>query len=151
MVAGHFDVAPMGKRVRERLCGLVVPVLHAGQDESRRRDRRQFLRSRVHPRVEGQQQRLGVTAGGPEPVLRCLLVAARLEGAGAVLDEKLPVPRGPLGRVDGLGAFACGLGGSDGKTLLVTAAPDFNPGLRRAATESVLTTKVEVPRIGAQD
>jgi hypothetical protein len=50
------------------------------------------------------------------------------------------------------GAFACALGGDDGRTLLITAAPDFSPGLRRAATESVLlTTTVQVPRIGTQD
>jgi len=60
--------------------------------------------------------------------------------------------RSEIAMPDGLSAFACGLGGDDGKTLLITAAPDFSPGPRREATESVLlTTKVEVPRIGTQD
>lgn len=71
---------------------------------------------------------------------RVVLVAA----GGQILAE--------IAMPDGLGAFACALGGADGKTLLVTAAPDFDPGLRRAATESVLlTTEVEVPRVGTQD
>lgn len=59
------------------------------------------------------------------------------EGAGIV--EQLDLP-------DGLGAFACGLGGDDGRTLLVCAAPDFDPRARAAARDSVLlTTRVRVP------
>jgi sugar lactone lactonase YvrE len=65
---------------------------------------------------------------------RCCLVA---EG-GAVIEE-LTVPAG-------LSVFACALGGADGRTLLVTAAPDFDPVQRAARHESVLlTTRVEVP------
>lgn len=46
---------------------------------------------------------------------------------------------------DGLNAYACALGGDDGRTLLITAAPDFNPVARTAASESILfTTPVEV-------
>ncbi|WP_257133541.1 SMP-30/gluconolactonase/LRE family protein [Streptomyces sp. f51] len=59
------------------------------------------------------------------------------EGEGIV--EQLDLP-------DGLGAFACGLGGDDGRTLLVCAAPDFDPRARAAARDSVLlTTRVRVP------
>jgi sugar lactone lactonase YvrE len=65
--------------------------------------------------------------------------------AGGEIVAELAVP-------DGLKAFACGLGGSDGRTLLVAAAPDFSPEARRAAAESVLlTTQVDVPRVGFQD
>jgi sugar lactone lactonase YvrE len=49
---------------------------------------------------------------------------------GAILDE-IQMP-------DGFQAFACGLGGSDGTTLLIATAPDFDPTQRSAATESVL-------------
>lgn len=59
------------------------------------------------------------------------------KGEGIV--EQLDLP-------DGLGAFACGLGGDDGRTLLVCAAPDFDPRARAAARDSVLlTTRVRVP------
>lgn len=60
----------------------------------------------------------------------------RVEEGGAIL-EQLDLPAGLL-------AFACALGGADGRTLLVTAAPDFNPAARRGVTESVLlTTRVD--------
>ncbi|MEA1794633.1 SMP-30/gluconolactonase/LRE family protein [Rhodococcus qingshengii] len=36
------------------------------------------------------------------------------------------------------GVFACGLGGSDGRTLFVCAAPDFNEHARKVATEGKL-------------
>lgn len=53
---------------------------------------------------------------------------------------------GQLDLPDGLGAFACGLGGGDGRTLLVCAAPDFDPGARAASREAVLlTTRVDTP------
>ncbi|SDJ45570.1 SMP-30/gluconolactonase/LRE family protein [Streptomyces indicus] len=59
------------------------------------------------------------------------------EGEGIV--EQLDLPAG-------LRAFACGLGGDDGRTLLVCAAPDFDPSARAAARDSVLlTTRVRVP------
>ena len=50
---------------------------------------------------------------------------------------------------DGLGVFACGLGGEDGRTLIACAAPDFHEHARAAAREAVLlTTTVDVPRAG---
>jgi sugar lactone lactonase YvrE len=68
----------------------------------------------------------------------------KLAPGGAVLTE-IPMP-------EGLGAFACGLGGSDGTTLVVCAAPDFSPQARTAAAESVLLRRsVETPRVGFQD
>jgi sugar lactone lactonase YvrE len=68
---------------------------------------------------------------------RCCRVA---EG-GSVVDEI----RAP----DGLGIFACMLGGEDGRTLLMCSAPDFFEGPRKAAREAVLlTTTVAVPHAG---
>lgn len=62
----------------------------------------------------------------------------RIDDTGAIL-EQLDLPEGLL-------AFACELGGPDGHTLFVTAAPDFNPENRRAASESVLLThRVSTP------
>ena len=68
---------------------------------------------------------------------RCLLVA---EG-GTVVQELL-VP-------DGLGVFACMLGGDDGRTLLVCCAPDSDRARRSATREAVLlAADVEVARAG---
>lgn len=62
----------------------------------------------------------------------------RVAPGGAIVDE-VPLP-------DGLAAYACGLGGDDGRTLVVCAAPDFHEAARIAATEAVLlTTTVDVP------
>ena len=50
---------------------------------------------------------------------------------------------------DGLGAYACQLGGDDGRTLLVCAAPDFFEHNRAVAEEAVLlTVQVDVPHAG---
>ena len=47
------------------------------------------------------------------------------------------------------GCFACMLGGEDGRTLLICAAPDFLEANRSAAREAVLlTTRVEAPHAG---
>jgi sugar lactone lactonase YvrE len=62
----------------------------------------------------------------------------RVAPGGQIVDE-VAVP-------DGLGVFACGLGGDDGRTLIACAAPDFDEQARAAAREArVLTTKVDVP------
>lgn len=50
---------------------------------------------------------------------------------------------------DGLGVYACMLGGDDGRTLLACCAPDFDEHARSAAREAVLmTTRVDVPHAG---
>jgi sugar lactone lactonase YvrE len=68
---------------------------------------------------------------------RCCRLAPR----GAIVDEI----RAP----DGLQFFACMLGGDDGRTMLLCAAPDFSERRRRAAREAVLfTTTVDVPKSG---
>ncbi|MGA8745044.1 MAG: SMP-30/gluconolactonase/LRE family protein [Solirubrobacterales bacterium] len=68
---------------------------------------------------------------------RCVRVA---EG-GEIIDE--------ISAPEGLGIFACMLGGEDGRTLLLCAAPDFLEANRASASEAVLlTTVVESPHAG---
>jgi sugar lactone lactonase YvrE len=68
-------------------------------------------------------------------------VVCRVAPGGRIVDE-IAVP-------DGLGVFACGLGGEDGRTLVACAAPDFDEAARSAAREAVLLrTTVEVPHGG---
>lgn len=57
---------------------------------------------------------------------------ARVVEGGSVTDE-IPMP-------EGLGAFACAVGGDDGRTLLICAAPDFFEHERAAKTEAMLFT-----------
>jgi len=65
----------------------------------------------------------------------------RVAEGGTVTDEiQLP---------EGFAAFACMLGGDDGRTLLICAAPDFLEHNRAGHTDAVLfTTAVEVPHAG---
>jgi sugar lactone lactonase YvrE len=66
---------------------------------------------------------------------------ARVAPGGEIVAE-IAIPAG-------LDVFACMLGGDDGRTLLMCAAPDFAEANRAAAREAVLlTTTVDVPRAG---
>ncbi|MCB0977734.1 MAG: SMP-30/gluconolactonase/LRE family protein [Acidimicrobiales bacterium] len=67
--------------------------------------------------------------------------AVRVAPGGEIVDEI---------RVPGdLGVYACQLGGEDGRTLLLCAAPDFFEHNRAVAREAVLfTTTVDVPHAG---
>ena len=66
---------------------------------------------------------------------------ARVAPGGEIV-ESVPMP-------EGLGAFACQLGGEDGRTLLICAAPDFFEHNRAVADEAVLLTmQVDVPHAG---
>jgi sugar lactone lactonase YvrE len=68
---------------------------------------------------------------------RCCRVAP----GGEIVDQ-IDAPQG-------LGIFACMLGGEDGRTLLLCAAPDFLEANRAPAREAVLlTTTVDVPHAG---
>ena len=63
----------------------------------------------------------------------------RIREGGEVLEE-LPV---------GTGVFACMLGGHDGRTLFLCAAPDFDRAARRGAREAELrAARVDVPHAG---
>ncbi len=62
--------------------------------------------------------------------------AIRVREGGEIVDEVSP----------GTGVFACGLGGADGRTLYLCAAPDFLAHNRRDVREAaILATTVEVP------
>jgi sugar lactone lactonase YvrE len=66
---------------------------------------------------------------------------ARVAPGGEIVDE--------IAAPEGLNVFACMLGGADGRTLLMCAAPDFLEQARSANHEAVLlTTTVDVPRSG---
>jgi sugar lactone lactonase YvrE len=68
---------------------------------------------------------------------RCCRVAP-----GGEIVEEIRAP-------GGLGIFACMLGGGDGRTLLLCAAPDFGEQDRSGSREAVLfTTTVDVPHAG---
>jgi sugar lactone lactonase YvrE len=68
---------------------------------------------------------------------RCIRVAP---GGGVVEEIRAP---------DGLGTYACMLGGEDGRTLLICAAPDFQEQARRHLREAVLlTVRVDAPHAG---
>jgi sugar lactone lactonase YvrE len=63
----------------------------------------------------------------------------RVAEGGAVLDEIQAE----------LGLFACALGGSDGRTLFICAAPDFDENARVATPEAqLLAVEVDVPAAG---
>lgn len=66
---------------------------------------------------------------------------ARVAEGGEVVDE-IPSPAG-------LNFFACALGGEDGCTMLICAAPDFLEANRVNSREAVLiTARVDVPHAG---
>ncbi|HEY1515243.1 MAG TPA: SMP-30/gluconolactonase/LRE family protein [Solirubrobacteraceae bacterium] len=68
---------------------------------------------------------------------RCIRIAP-----GGAIVEEIRTP-------EGLGCYACGLGGDDGRTLLLCAAPDFLESNRREARDAVLlTVTVDVPHAG---
>ncbi|OLT40614.1 gluconolactonase [Saccharomonospora sp. CUA-673] len=59
---------------------------------------------------------------------------------GGEIAEELPADSG---------VFACMLGGRDGRTLFISAAPDFHEDARKQAREASLrTTRVETPHAG---
>jgi sugar lactone lactonase YvrE len=65
----------------------------------------------------------------------------RVAEGGEITDE--------VAAPDGLGLYACALGGPDGRTLLLCTAPDFFEHTRSQAREAVLfTTTVDVPHAG---
>jgi sugar lactone lactonase YvrE len=79
----------------------------------------------------------GMIWSADEVNARCV----RLAPGGEIVDE--------VAAPEGLNCFACMLGGDDGRTLLICAAPDFLEQSRIAAQDAVLlTTTVDVPRAG---
>jgi sugar lactone lactonase YvrE len=79
----------------------------------------------------------GMIWSADEVNARCVRIAP----GGEIVDE--------VAAPEGLNCFACMLGGDDGRTLLICAAPDFAEANRSAAREAVLlTTTVDVPHAG---
>ena len=75
------------------------------------------------------------------PPTRSARAACASRPGGEIVDE--------IAAPDGLDVFACMLGGDDGRTLLMCAAPDFGEANRSAAHEAVLlTATVDVPHAG---
>jgi sugar lactone lactonase YvrE len=61
---------------------------------------------------------------------------------GGAATEEITAP-------EGMGVFACALGGEDGRTLLLCCAPDFLEATRAPVHEAVLVaTEVDVPHAG---
>jgi sugar lactone lactonase YvrE len=66
---------------------------------------------------------------------------ARVAAGGEIVDE--------VAAPEGMGVFACALGGDDGRTLLMCCAPDFAESNRAPVREAVLVaTEVDVPHAG---
>jgi sugar lactone lactonase YvrE len=63
----------------------------------------------------------------------------RIGQGGEIFDEI---------RVEGLNFYACELGGPDGDTLFICAAPEWQNGARSTGTAKLLTCRVEVPALG---
>lgn len=64
----------------------------------------------------------------------------RVVEGGRIIEER---------KTDGVGAFACMLGGDDGRTLFVSVAPTFHEAEASANHRaSILMTRVEVPHAG---
>jgi sugar lactone lactonase YvrE len=65
----------------------------------------------------------------------------RVAPGGATVEE--------IAAPEGMGVFACMLGGEDGRTLLMCCAPDFLEHNRAPVREAVLVaTEVDVPHAG---
>jgi sugar lactone lactonase YvrE len=122
------------------------------QDDGSLTDRRIWGQVAPTPEITTFEETLGQLQFGPdgcgldaeghiwaadEVGARCV----RLAPGGEIVDE--------IAAPEGLDFFACMLGGDDGRTLLICAAPDFAEANRMAAEEAVLlTTTVDVPHAG---
>jgi sugar lactone lactonase YvrE len=125
-----FDIAGDGSLGRRRVWGQVAPAPEfAGL--SAMLAQLKFAPDGCGLDVAGHLWAADVAGG------RCVRVAP---GGRIVAEVAMP---------DGLGVFACMLGGDDGRTLLMCAAPDFDAHARTAAREAILlTATVEIPHAG---
>jgi sugar lactone lactonase YvrE len=122
------------------------------QDDGSLTDRRVWAQLAPTPEIGTFEQMLPQITVGPDGCTldaeghiwsadeaggRCIRIAPD----GAIVDE--------IRTPEGLGCFACALGGEDGRTLLLCAAPDFFEANRRGARDGVLLiTTVQVPHAG---
>jgi sugar lactone lactonase YvrE len=121
-------------------------------DDGSLSDRRVWAQLAPTPEVTTLAETLGKLQFGPdgcgldaenhiwcadEVNARCVRIAP-----GGEIVEEIKAPAG-------LDFFACMLGGEDGRTLLMCAAPDFAEETRRSAREAaLLTTTVDIPHSG---
>ena len=121
-------------------------------DDGSLSDRRVWAQIAPAPPITTLEETLGQLRFGPdgcgldaeehiwsadEVAARCVRIAP---GGEIVAEVAMP---------EGLNVFACMLGGDDGCTLVMCAAPDFFEEARSASRDAVLlTTTVEVPRAG---
>jgi sugar lactone lactonase YvrE len=125
-----FTIAPDGSLSDRRVWAQVAPAPEIGTLEET------LSQLRFGPDGCGLDAE-GMIWAADEVNARCVRVA---EG-GEIVDE-ITAP-------EGLNCFACMLGGDDGRTLLICAAPDFLEHNRAEAREAVLlTTTVDVPHAG---
>lgn len=125
-----FDLQPDGSLADRRVWAQVQPAPEPADTET--------MLSRVSFAPDG----CALDADGHVWAANALGEAVCRVAPGGEIVEEIAVP-------DGLGTFACGLGGEDGRTLVVCAAPDFDEQARAAAREAVLlTTTVDVPHAG---
>jgi sugar lactone lactonase YvrE len=122
------------------------------QDDGSLSDRRIWAQVAPAPELTTLGETLGQLQFGPdgcgldaeghiwaadEVGARCV----RLAPGGEIVDE--------IAAPEGLNFFACMLGGEDGRTLLICAAPDFAEANRMAAREALLlTTTVDASHAG---
>jgi sugar lactone lactonase YvrE len=125
-----FDIQPDGSLAQRRVWAQVQPAPEPGDTET--------MLSAVSFAPDG----CALDADGHAWAANALGAAVcRIAPGGQIVDE--------IAMPEGLGVFACGLGGEDGRTLIACAAPDFHEQARAAAREAVLlTTTVEVPHAG---
>jgi sugar lactone lactonase YvrE len=122
------------------------------QDDGALADRRIWAQVQPTPEPADTETMLGAVTFGPDG---CALdaeghvwaanalagVLCRVAPGGEIVEE--------IAMPDGLGVFACGLGGEDGRTLVACAAPDFDEQARSAASEALLLmTTVDVAHAG---
>ncbi|CAN5406049.1 SMP-30/gluconolactonase/LRE family protein [soil metagenome] len=121
-------------------------------DDGSLSDRRVWAQLAPTPELGTFEEVLAATAIAPDG---CTLDAeGRIWAADALGARVIRIAEGgeildSIAMPEGLGAFACMLGGEDGRTLLICAAPDFAEHERATKTEAVLlTTTVEVAHAG---
>ncbi len=125
-----FDIQPDGSLANRRVWAQVQPSPEPGDTEA--------MLSAVSFAPDG----CALDAEGHVWAANALGAAVCRVAPGGQIVEEVAMP-------EGLGVFACGLGGEDGRTLIACAAPDFHEGPRKAAREAVLLrTTVEVPHAG---
>lgn len=106
-------------------------------------DRRVWAQISPEPPLGSMMEML--TAGGVAPDGCTLDVEGQIWAADALGNQVIRVAEGGeitdrIAMPEGLGAFACQLGGPEGTTLLICSAPDFAEDARAAAAEAVLFT-----------